>query len=84
MRQKRNSHCKKQEKSYKIEDESENNEEVSPQISDGTLLDVYTYEYDSANNQISKHEIISQGVRGLQFSFNLTECKKYLGGENEY
>ena len=37
---------------------------LTNKYSDGTVMDVYTYTYDNANNQISKHEVINGVNKG--------------------
>jgi len=37
---------------------------LTNKYSDGTVMDVYTYTYDEANNQVSKHEIINGVEKG--------------------
>jgi RHS repeat-associated protein len=40
---------------------------LTNKYSDGTVMDVYTYTYDNANNQVSKHEVINGVDKGTTY-----------------
>jgi RHS repeat-associated protein len=57
---------------------------LTNQYADGTIMDVYTYTYDEANNQTSKHEIINGVEKGTTLytydSLNRLETVTEPGG----